>query len=90
MMATGLPVDEYRAHAKRYGYLVSQRVPAAQPYLPIYYTQLYTDLGVACHEAGDYDRAVTYLGRAARLSPHPLTLLYLCRSLCYRALPFAP
>jgi len=88
MMATGLDVDEYRDHAKRFGYLVSERVPEAQPYLPIYYTQLYTDLGVACHRDGDYDRAVTYLGRAARISPHPFTLAYLLRSLCYRALPF--
>ncbi|KAA9396484.1 glycosyltransferase family 2 protein [Haloarcula sp. CBA1130] len=90
MMSTGMAVDEYRDHAKRFGYLVSQRVPEAQPYLPIYYTQLYTDLGVACHEAGEYDRAVTYLGRAARISPHPFTLAYLARSLCYRAVPFSP
>jgi tetratricopeptide (TPR) repeat protein len=69
---------------------VSQRVPEAQPYLPVYYNQLYTDLGVACHEAGEYDRAVTYLGRAARISPHPFTLAYLARSLCYRAVPFSP
>ena len=90
MMASGMPVDEYRAHAKRFGYLVSQRVPEAQPYLPVYYNQLYTDLGVACHEAGDYDRAVTYLGRAVRISPHPFSLAYLARSVLYRALPFSP
>ena len=90
MMASGMAVDEYRDHAKRFGHLVSQRVPEAQPYLPVYYNQLYTDLGVACHEAGEYDRAVTYLGRAARISPHPFTLAYLARSLCYRAVPFSP
>jgi glycosyltransferase involved in cell wall biosynthesis len=89
MMASGMAVDEYRAHAKRFGYLVSQRVPEAQPYLPIYYTQLYTDLGVACHDADEYDRAVTYLSRAVRISPHPVTLWYLLRSLCYRAVPFS-
>lgn len=90
MMASGMPVDEYRDHAKRFGHLVSQRVPEAQPYLPVYHNQLYTDLGVACHDAGEYDRAVTYLSRAVRISPHPFSLAYLCRSLLYRALPFSP
>jgi glycosyltransferase involved in cell wall biosynthesis len=90
MMASGMAVDEYREHAKRFGYLVSQRVPEAQPYLPVYYNQLYTDLGVACHESGEHDRAVTYLGRAVRISPHPFSLLYLCRSLWYRAVSFSP
>lgn len=87
MMASGMAVDEYREHAKRFGHRVSQRVPAAQPYLPIYYTQLYTDLGVACHEAGEYDRAVTYLGRAVRISPHPYSVAFLLRSVLFRALP---
>jgi glycosyltransferase involved in cell wall biosynthesis len=90
MMASGMAVDEYRGHAKRFGHLVSERVPEAQPYLPIYYNQLYTDLGVACHEAGEYDRAATYLSRAVRISPHPFTLAYLCRSLAYRAVAFSP
>lgn len=90
MMAAGMAVDEYRQHAKRFGYLVSQRVPEAQPYLPVYYNQLYTDLGVACHEAGQYDRAVTHLGRAVRISPHPFSVAYLCRSLCYKLVPFSP
>ncbi|WP_324664325.1 glycosyltransferase family 2 protein [Haloarcula sediminis] len=87
MMASGMAVDEYRDHAKRFGQLVGQRVPAAQPYLPIYYNQLYTDLGVACHEAGDYDRAVTYLGRAVRISPHPYSVACLFRAVLFRALP---
>jgi glycosyltransferase involved in cell wall biosynthesis len=86
MTASGMAPEEYLTHAKRFGYLVSQRVPEAQPYLPIYYTQLYTDLGRACHRAGEYDRAVTYLGRALRITAHPVTALLLCRSLCYRAL----
>lgn len=90
MMATGMAVDEYRDHAKRFGYLVSQRVPEAQPYLPIYYTQLYTDLGRACHAAGEYDRAVTFLSRAVRISPHPSALAALVRSFVYRAVPFVP
>ena len=87
MMASGMAVDEYRDHAKRFGYLVSQRVPEAQPYLPIYYTQLYTDLGRACHEAGDYDRAVTLLGRAVRISPHPYSVALLARSVLFAWLP---
>ena len=87
MMNSGMAVDEYREHATRFGYLVSQRVPAAQPYLPIYYNQLYTDLGVACHEAGEYDRAVSYLGRAVRISPHPYSVLFLLRAVLFRALP---
>jgi glycosyltransferase involved in cell wall biosynthesis len=88
MMATGMAVDQYRDHAKRFGYLVSQRVPAAQPYVPIYYNQLYTDLGRACHAAGDYDRAVEFLARAVRISPHPVSLVALLRSVGYRAVPF--
>ena len=88
MTATGMAVDEYREHAKRFGYLVSQRVPAAQPYLPIYYTQLYTDLGRACHDAGEYDRAVEFLSRAVRISPHPYSLAALLRSVVYRSVPF--
>lgn len=90
MMATEMAVDEYLGHTKRFGYLVSQRVPAAQPYLSIYYNQLYTDLGRACHEAGDYERAVEFLSRAVRISPHPLSLAALLRSGIYRAVPFAP
>jgi glycosyltransferase involved in cell wall biosynthesis len=90
MTATGMDVDQYRDHAKRFGYLVSQRVPAAQPYLPIYYNQLYTDLGRACHEAGEYDRAVTLLSRAVRISPHPYSVAALLRSVLYRAVSFAP
>ncbi|MDS0261399.1 glycosyltransferase [Haloarcula sp. S1CR25-12] len=90
MMASGMAVDEYREHAKRFGYLVSERVPAAQPYLTVYYNQLYTDLGVACHAAGDYDRAVTFLGRAVRITPHPYSVAYLARSVLFRALPFSP
>jgi glycosyltransferase involved in cell wall biosynthesis len=90
MMATEMAVDTYLGHAKRFGYLVSQRVPAAQPYLSIYYNQLYTDLGRACHEAGEYDRAVTFLSRAVRISPHPVSLFALLRSALYRAVPFAP
>lgn len=90
MTATEMAVDAYLSHAKRFGYLVSQRVPAAQPYLPIYYNQLYTDLGRACHEAGDYDRAVAFFSRAVRISPHPVSLLALLRSALYRAVPFVP
>lgn len=87
MMASGMDAETYRTHAKRFGYLVSQRVPAAQPYLPVYYNQLYTDLGRSYYRAGEYDRAVTDLARALRISPHPVTLLWFCRALCYRALP---
>ena len=90
MMATEMDADTYLDHAKRFGYLVSQRVPAAQPYLSIYYNQLYTDLGRACHQAGDYDRAVAYFSRAVRISPHPLSVFGLARSALYRAVPFAP
>lgn len=90
MTATAMDVDTYREHAKRFGYLVSQRVPAAQPYLPIYYTQLYTDLGRACHAAGEYDRAVEFLSRAVRISPHPYAVAALLRSLVYRSVPFVP
>jgi len=90
MMASGMAVDEYREQAKRFGYLVSQRVPAAQPYLSVYYNQLYTDLGLACHDAGEYDRAVTMFARAVRISPHPCSVAYLARSALYRAVPFAP
>jgi glycosyltransferase involved in cell wall biosynthesis len=86
MTATGMAAEEYRAHAKRFGYLVGQRVPEAQPYLGIYYNQVYTDLGRACYRAGEYDRAVTNLGRALRISPHPVTLAWLCRALAHRAL----
>ena len=90
MMATEMAADTYLGHAKRFGYLVSQRVPAAQPYLPIYYTQLYTDMGRAYHEDGDYERAVTYFSRAVRISPHPVSVLALLRSAFYQAVPFVP
>ena len=90
MISSGIALDDYREQAKRFGYLVSQRVPAAQPYLSVYYNQLYTDLGVACHDAGEYDRAVTMFTRAVRISPHPYSVAYLLRSALYRAVPFAP
>ena len=90
MTATEMAADTYLGHAKRFGYLVSQRVPAAQPYLSIYYNQLYTDLGRACHDAGEYDRAVAFLSRAVRISPHPVSIAALLRSALYRAVPFAP
>lgn len=84
--ASGLDIEAYREHAKRYGHLVGRRVPEAEPYLPIYYNQVYTTLGRASLRAGDYDRAVTDLSRAVRISPHPLSAVHLLRALCYRAL----
>jgi glycosyltransferase involved in cell wall biosynthesis len=86
MMATGLPVEEFVAADKRFAYLVSQRVPAAQPYITPYYVQSFTQAGLQCHREGEYDRALSYFGRALRIAPHPYTLLYLCRTLLRRAL----
>jgi glycosyltransferase involved in cell wall biosynthesis len=86
MMATGLPADEFVAADKRFAYLVSQRVPAAQPYVTPYYVQSFTQAGLQCHREGEYDRALSYFGRALRIAPHPFTLLYLGRTLVRRAL----
>ncbi|WP_324759918.1 glycosyltransferase [Haloarcula sp. GH36] len=85
--ATELPVTDYVAVDKRFAYLVSQRVPEAQPYVEPYYVQSFTQAGVSCHEAGAYDRAIDYYVRALRLSPHPFTAAYLCRSLVAKYLP---
>lgn len=85
MMATGMAVDEYLAQAKRFGYLVDRRVPAAHPYVDVFYVQLFTTVGQACRREGEYDRAITYFGRALRIAPHPTTLAYLLRSVLERA-----
>lgn len=87
VMASGIAAEEFVAHDTRFAYLVSQRVPEAQPYLTTYYVQTFTKAGTLAHEEGEYDRAVDYFSRALRISPHPYTLAYLCRSLLARALP---
>ncbi|GGN16686.1 glycosyltransferase family 2 protein [Halarchaeum nitratireducens] len=78
--ARGMAVEEYLAQSKRFVYRVSERVPEAQPYLPIYYTQLYTDVGRAHAADGDARRARTYYLRALRISLHPHTLAALART----------
>lgn len=85
--ANPIPVETYVETDKRFIYRVSQRVPEAQPYVDPYYVQSFTQAGVFYHEAGEYDDAVGYFLRALRLSPHPFTVAYLCRSLLARALP---
>ncbi|MDS0277675.1 glycosyltransferase [Halomicroarcula sp. S1AR25-4] len=87
MMASGMPVDEYLEQAKRFGYLVDQRVPAAHPYTDIYYVQLFTTVGRAYHREGEFDRAVAYFARALRIAPHPSTALALGRALLARVMP---
>ncbi|WP_114576068.1 glycosyltransferase family 2 protein [Saliphagus sp. LR7] len=86
VMASGIAPEEFVAHDTRFAYLVGQRVPEAQPYLTTYYVQTFTRAGTLAHDAGEYDRAVEYFSRALRISPHPYTLAYLCRSLLVRAL----
>lgn len=79
--ASGIDAADYLDQSKRFGYRVSERVPDAQPYLGIYYNQVYTDVGRAYADAGDYGRARTYFLRALRINPHPYTLLAFVRSL---------
>lgn len=87
MMASGFPTDEYVEACKEFASLVDQRVPAAQPYLNIYYVQIFTTVGLAFRRDGEYDRAVSYFMRALRISPHPYTLWHLLWTLWYRVLP---
>jgi len=87
LTATGFTVEEYRTYGKLFGRLVSERVPAAQPYLPIYYNQLYTELGLLEHRRRNDARATAYFRRALQITFHPYTLAYLLRSLVYRRLP---
>lgn len=83
LTASGLPTDEFREQGKQYAVLVAERVPEARPYVPSFYNQLFTDLGVREHEEGNYDRAITYFDRALRIQPHPSTLAHFVRSLTY-------
>lgn len=85
VMASGISAEAFLKHDKRFAYLVSQRVPEAQPYLYTYYVQTFTQAGTLAHEEGDYDRAVDYYLRALRISPHPMTVWYLLRSAVRRA-----
>ncbi|WP_178917292.1 glycosyltransferase [Natronomonas gomsonensis] len=80
VMASGISAEAFLEHDKRFAYLVSQRVPEAQPYLYTYYVQTFTQAGTLAHEEGDYDRAVDYYLRALRISPHPMTVWHLLRS----------
>ncbi|MFC7096420.1 glycosyltransferase family 2 protein [Halobaculum marinum] len=90
MMATGIEVDEYVEACTEFAYLADQRVPAAHPYLSIYYVQAFTTAGLALRREGEHDRAVSYLVRALRISPHPYTLWHLLLTLLSRALPIGP
>ncbi|MUV86836.1 glycosyltransferase [Natronomonas sp. CBA1123] len=85
VMASGISAEAFLKHDKRFAYLVSQRVPEAQPYLYTYYVQTFTQAGTLAHEEGDYDRAVDYYLRALRISPHPMTVWHLLRSAVRRA-----
>jgi len=78
--ARGMAAEEYLAQSKRFAYRVSERVPEAQPYLSIYYTQLYTDIGRAYAADGDARRARAYFLRALRIGLHPYTLAALART----------
>jgi glycosyltransferase involved in cell wall biosynthesis len=80
MMAQGLAPAEFVRQNKRFAYLVSQRVPEAQPYLTTYYVQLFTQAGLLAHRDGEYARAGSYFLRALRIAPHPFTAWYLLRS----------
>jgi len=86
MMASGISPERYLEQGKRFGYLVSQRVPASQPYLSIYYGQMLTDVGRLYRRENDHAAAAKYLLRAMRVSPHPVTGLLLLRSALRRAL----
>jgi hypothetical protein len=86
VMASGISASEFVAHNKRFAYLVSQRVPEAQPYLYTYYVQLFTQAGTLAHDDGEYDTAVDYHLRALRISPHPFTLWHLLKALVGRTL----
>jgi glycosyltransferase involved in cell wall biosynthesis len=85
VMASGIAAREYLRHDKRFAYLVSQRVPEAQPYLYTYYVWMFTQAGTMAHEEGEYDLAVDYYLRALRISPHPFTVWYLLRTVIRRA-----
>ncbi|WP_277555862.1 glycosyltransferase family 2 protein [Halobaculum limi] len=89
MMASGISVDEYVEACTEFAYLADQRVPAAHPYLNIYYVQAFTTVGVALRREREYDRAVSYLLRALRISPHPYTLWHLLWTLWYRTIPIS-
>nr|WP_188871951.1 glycosyltransferase family 2 protein [Halarchaeum rubridurum] len=78
--ARGMAVEAYLEQSKRFAYRVGERVPEAQPYLSIYYTQLYTDVGRSHADAGDDARAREYYLRALRISLHPYTLAALART----------
>ncbi|GAA0307771.1 glycosyltransferase family 2 protein [Halarchaeum salinum] len=78
--ASGMDVEASLAHSKRFAYRVSERVPEAHPYVSIYYTQLYTDIGRSHAAAGDDARARDYYLRALRINPHPYTLAALART----------
>ncbi|MFB6105939.1 MAG: glycosyltransferase family 2 protein [Halobacteriaceae archaeon] len=86
---TASPVDpaEFFAQDRLFATLVDDRVPAARPYLTIYYTQMFTEAGVRWAREGRHDRAVEYYLRALRVSPHPVTLWRLLGSLLRRGLP---
>jgi hypothetical protein len=87
MMAQGIAPAEFVRQDKRFAYLVSQRVPEAQPYLTTYYVQLFTQAGLLAHDAGEYARAGSYFLRALRIAPHPFTAWYLLRSAVRQRLP---
>ncbi|MFB6077874.1 MAG: glycosyltransferase family 2 protein [Halarchaeum sp.] len=80
VMASGISPEDYLAQSKRFGHLVSERVPAAQPYLSVYYGQVLTDVGRMKRRENDHATAVTYLLRAMRVSPHPVTAALLLGS----------
>lgn len=86
VMSSGITASEFFAHDRRFAYLVSQRVPEAQPYLYTYYVQMFTQTGKLAYDEGAYDDAVDYFLRALRTSPHPYTLWYLLRALLRRSL----
>ncbi|MFC7138071.1 polysaccharide biosynthesis C-terminal domain-containing protein [Halobaculum litoreum] len=52
MMASGIAPDEYVAACTEFASLADERVPAAHPYLNIYYVQAFTTVGVALRREG--------------------------------------
>lgn len=86
VMASGIDPEQYFEQSKRFGYLVSQRVPEAQPYLSVYYGQVLTDAGRMSLGENDPEAAVRYLLRGMRVSPHPYTFWHLLRAAVRRGL----